>query len=170
MCPAWESNQQPFSSQAGTQSTEPHHPGLHFNFYLLNFFKEKGSGRYREGRGERETSICCSTYLCIHWLLLVRALTGDLTRNLGVSGQCSNQLSYPFTTVCLCSLAEVSLSFRQLVNKFKCCHILFLHSTVWLMAGHDYTPFLHSHVLSNQLTILKCTDFLHLLHFTLATS
>ena len=28
MCPDWESNQQPFSSQAGAQSTEPHHPGL----------------------------------------------------------------------------------------------------------------------------------------------
>ena len=28
MCPDWESNQRPFSSQAGTQSTEPHQPGL----------------------------------------------------------------------------------------------------------------------------------------------
>ena len=28
MCPHWESNQQPFGSQAGTQSTEPHQPGL----------------------------------------------------------------------------------------------------------------------------------------------
>ena len=27
-CPDWESNQPPFSSQAGTQSTEPHQPGL----------------------------------------------------------------------------------------------------------------------------------------------
>ena len=24
MCPDWESNQQPFDSQAGSQSTEPH--------------------------------------------------------------------------------------------------------------------------------------------------
>ena len=29
MCPEWESNQQPFGSQASTQSTEPHQPGLH---------------------------------------------------------------------------------------------------------------------------------------------
>ena len=29
MCPDWESNQ-PFSSQAGTQPTEPHQPGKHF--------------------------------------------------------------------------------------------------------------------------------------------
>ena len=28
MCPDWELNQQPFSSQAVTQSAEPHQPGL----------------------------------------------------------------------------------------------------------------------------------------------
>ena len=28
MSPNWDSNQQPFGSQAGTQSTEPHQPGL----------------------------------------------------------------------------------------------------------------------------------------------
>ena len=28
MCPDWESNQRPFGSQAGAQSTEPHQPGL----------------------------------------------------------------------------------------------------------------------------------------------
>ena len=28
MCPDWESNRQPFGSQASTQSTEPHQPGL----------------------------------------------------------------------------------------------------------------------------------------------
>ena len=27
-CPDWESNQRPFGSQAGTQSPEPHQPGL----------------------------------------------------------------------------------------------------------------------------------------------
>ena len=27
MCPDWESNQQPFDLQAGTQFTEPHQPG-----------------------------------------------------------------------------------------------------------------------------------------------
>ena len=29
MCPDWELSQGPFSSQAGTQSTEPHQPGLY---------------------------------------------------------------------------------------------------------------------------------------------
>ena len=27
MCPDWESNQRPFASQSGAQSTEPHQPG-----------------------------------------------------------------------------------------------------------------------------------------------
>ena len=33
MCPDWESNQRPFDSQAGTQSTEPHQPGLFLYFF-----------------------------------------------------------------------------------------------------------------------------------------
>ena len=37
---------------------------------LLIDFRKREEGR------ERETSICCSTYLRIHWLLLVCALTG----------------------------------------------------------------------------------------------
>ena len=43
---------------------------------------------------ERETLICYSTYLCMHWLLLICALTRDQTCNFGTSGWCSNQLSY----------------------------------------------------------------------------
>ena len=36
MCPDWESNWLPFSSQAGTQSTEPHQPGQNeVIFYCL---------------------------------------------------------------------------------------------------------------------------------------
>ena len=58
-------------------------------FFLL----EKGKGR--EGEREKErTLIYCSTYSCIHWLLLVCALTRDQTFNLGISEQCSNQLCY----------------------------------------------------------------------------
>ena len=55
-------------------------------------------GSQREGESQRErlraTSICRSTHLCTHWFILVCALTGDRTCNLGVSGQCSNQLNY----------------------------------------------------------------------------
>ena len=39
-CPDWELNQWPFISQAGTQSTEPHQPGLDCSFsktQSLNF-------------------------------------------------------------------------------------------------------------------------------------
>ena len=32
MCPNWESNQRPFGSQAGAQSTKPHQPGLFIYF------------------------------------------------------------------------------------------------------------------------------------------
>ena len=34
MCPDWELNWQPLGSQAGTQSTEPHQPGLIYLFFL----------------------------------------------------------------------------------------------------------------------------------------
>ena len=44
---------------------------------------------------ERGIFIRCSTYLCIHSLILVCALTGDQTHNLGALGWCSNQLSNP---------------------------------------------------------------------------
>ena len=36
MCPDWESNRQPFGSQAGAQSTEPHQLGRAQNFTFLN--------------------------------------------------------------------------------------------------------------------------------------
>ena len=36
VCTDWELNQQPFGSQAGTQSTEPHQPG-HESIYILIF-------------------------------------------------------------------------------------------------------------------------------------
>ena len=53
--------------------------------------RREAGGRERER--ESETSIFCSTYVYIHWLILTRALTRVQTSNLGVHGQCSNQLS-----------------------------------------------------------------------------
>ena len=61
---------------------------LSFSLISLLLILERG-----EGERESETSICCSTYLFIHWLILVCALTRDWTCNLGVIGQHSNQLS-----------------------------------------------------------------------------
>ena len=49
---------------------------------------------------EKETSICYSTYWCIHWLILVCALTGDWTHKLGVLGRCCNNLSCPARAKC----------------------------------------------------------------------
>ena len=48
MCPDWESNQQPFGSQASPQSTEPHQPGhiLGFN----NNFNKSFISRHFQGK------------------------------------------------------------------------------------------------------------------------
>ena len=54
----------------------------------------------------RERHCFLFPYLCIHWLIFVCALTRDLTCNLGVSGPCSNQLSYP-------ARAEVSILMKE---------------------------------------------------------
>ena len=35
-CPDWESNQRPFGSQAGTQSTDAHQPGVICHFFIQN--------------------------------------------------------------------------------------------------------------------------------------
>ena len=65
-------------------------------FYLfIHFFRETKERRGGERERDRQTLICCSTYLCIHWLILVCALIGYQTHNLGVLGWCPNQLSYP---------------------------------------------------------------------------
>ena len=63
---------------------------------FLKFFKEFLLFDWfeKEREREREASICCSTYLYIHWLILICFLTRDETCNLGVLGQYSNQLSY----------------------------------------------------------------------------
>ena len=61
MCSDWDSNQWPLDSQASTQSSEPHQPGLFF-FFCISF-------------RERETSIGG---------LLSYALTRNLTHNLGI--------------------------------------------------------------------------------------
>ena len=63
-----------------------------FLIFIYWFRERRGVGR-EGGEKERETLMCYSIPLCIHWVILVCALTGDWTRNLGLLGQCSNQLS-----------------------------------------------------------------------------
>ena len=38
LCPDWELNQRPFSSQASAQSTEPHQPGPFCTYFYFSFF------------------------------------------------------------------------------------------------------------------------------------
>ena len=65
MCPDWELNPQPSGLQDGAPT---------------NWDTSQG---------------CCPTYLWMHWLLPVCALTRDQTLNLGVSKQHSNRLTQP---------------------------------------------------------------------------
>ena len=43
MYPNWESNLQPFGSQAGAQSTEPHQPRLKVYFKYFYYLKDSSS-------------------------------------------------------------------------------------------------------------------------------
>ena len=79
--------------------------------------RERNAGR------ERETLICCFTYLCIHWLILVCALTGDQTCNLAISGWCSNQLSYLTKATKDCWPVTLLLWYRK------------PHLTLWCIPG-----------------------------------
>ena len=54
-------------------------PFIYLLTYLFTYLRQRGRGR------EREMSTCHSTYLFIHWLLLVCALTRGQTHNLGIS-------------------------------------------------------------------------------------
>ena len=83
--PWLESNQQCFRLRAHAQSTELHQSGV------LIDFRERGK------EGERKID-CCSTYLHIHWLIFLYALTRGWTHDLGIWGQHFNQLSYPART------------------------------------------------------------------------
>ena len=56
---------------------------FYYYFLLIDFREGKERRGEREGGRKRETSICFSTYLCFHWLLLLLwALTRDQSRNL----------------------------------------------------------------------------------------
>ena len=57
MCPDWDSNWQPFGLQAGTQSIEPHQPGLFPELKKIFFSgdREKKGRGLEKGETERET-------------------------------------------------------------------------------------------------------------------
>ena len=47
-------------------------------------FRETGREGRREREPDKEREVCCSTYLCTHWLILVCALTKDQICKLGM--------------------------------------------------------------------------------------
>ena len=49
----------------------------------------------RKGERERRRSICCSTYLCFHWLILVCAQTGDQSAILAHQDALTNRATRP---------------------------------------------------------------------------
>ena len=72
---------------------------LHPSGFLNNSdLTEKKSGRERHRERERERDICCSIYLCIHWLILAWALTGDRTHD-PLSYPARAQLRFPYLPV-----------------------------------------------------------------------
>ena len=71
---------------------------------------------------ETETSVSCSTYLCIHWLILLCVRTRDWTYNLGITGRHFNQPCY---------LARASGFFSDVTPRRKSLHWPF---QFWLVA------------------------------------
>ena len=89
MCPDWELNQWLFGLQVGTQSTEPHQPGLFVHFWKISFlflfkrfylfiFRERGMEGEREG--EKQHCVvashvaptgdpACNPGMCPNWEL-----------------------------------------------------------------------------------------------------
>ena len=93
--------------RAGKETVQIFNNCLHFYLLILE---------RREGGGERigEGNINLLFYLCIHSLIdSCICLTGDRTCNLGIMGQCSNQLSYPCR-------ARNCLNFYQEIHWGKC--------------------------------------------------
>ena len=63
--------------------------------HIIKFFKFIDLRESRRAERGEERLICCCSHWRIHWLILLCALIGVWIHNLGVSRQCSNQLSYP---------------------------------------------------------------------------
>ena len=88
-----------------------------FNFILyLLIWERKG------GWSKREKNMNLLYNLHIHWSLLVSALTGDGTHNLGVSGPCSKQLHY----------LSGPWNFHAIVFQISCVKLLFPHVVLFL--------------------------------------
>ena len=113
-CDSWQYLCEPRGPEPGNRSSPPWGSlgsgspvsKLPFITGFLIDFRETGMEIERE---KKKTSVCCSTYWCIHTLIFVCALTGDWTHNLGVSGGRSDKLRYP---------ARAKLEMSNLVEKW----------------------------------------------------
>ena len=76
MCSDWEWNQWPFGSQASTQSTEPHQPGLIYLFFNI-FFTKIGNPFSHDVFSLRENWWC---YL-IDWYSKRKKVNNDTGKN-----------------------------------------------------------------------------------------
>ena len=81
---------------------------------FIDWFLERRRevGRERDRERERETSICCSTYLCIHWLILICPLTGTEPTTLVYQDNAPTNWTTRPGCVCVC----LYLYFKHLAN------------------------------------------------------
>ena len=108
-----------------TQTPAAEHPQIHYNRFPTSkiCFREK------------ETSVCCSIYWFIHWLILLCALTRNWTSNLGVSGQCSNQLSYWARALLVTYLQLIRTNIKRVrvqIARNACIKMFFSLSYKWI--------------------------------------
>ena len=108
----------PWSSSPGrttvmswnSHSSTPH---WFISFIFLNWpWGERETDTDRQT--DRQTLTCCSTYLSIHWLLVVCTFTRDGTHNPGLAGWLYNQSSYSVRA----SLAPSICSFHLLISSW----------------------------------------------------
>ena len=69
---------------------QPSPQSISKHFLFLELILERERERECVCMWEREPLICCSIYFCVHWLILVSAVTSDWTYNLCVFGWCRN--------------------------------------------------------------------------------
>ena len=118
---------------------------INLNLLIDWFFEGREEGR-EDGR-EREKTICCSTYFCIHWLLLVSALTWDWTHNLGILGWCSNKQNCPARAKLMCFYPRFKNSGAGQSRHGKALHsvkdpgsLYFIGHLIWIVFTQKVNP------------------------------
>ena len=103
----------------------------------------------------------------IHWLILVCALTGDWTHNLGVPGWCSNQMSHPDRVgePTLNTLAYIPKSGHansygnSIFNYFRAVIVFFTTSVPFYFPAHQETVQKISNLSTSSSLVFCCFFF-----------